>query len=95
MAELSLKLSELTGFGDQIKSAFAAVKKLAKQADVRLRQEIGQATGVLRCDFIGQKINWRINDLEICQAKKTDNPNAKKTMLETWLRVGNKKNKKE
>ena len=47
IAEHPPKLSELAGFGDQIKAAFAAVKDVAAQADVRLRQEISQVTAVI------------------------------------------------
>ena len=41
VAAHSSKLSELTGVGDQIKSAFAAVEVFAAEADVRLRSGIG------------------------------------------------------
>ena len=39
--------TELTGFGDQLKSAFSALEGVASQADVRLRTEIGQVTSLL------------------------------------------------
>ena len=37
-AKHSEKLAELTGFGDQLKSAFTALEDVASQADLRLRQ---------------------------------------------------------
>ena len=43
----SEKLTELTGFGDQLKTAFSALEGVASEADVRLRTEIGQMTKVL------------------------------------------------
>ena len=46
-AKHSEKLAELTGFGDQLKSAFTALEDVASQADLRLRQEIGQVTSVI------------------------------------------------
>ena len=46
-ANHSAKLSELTGFGDQLKLAFTALGDVAAQADFRLRSEIGQVTKVI------------------------------------------------
>ena len=46
-AKHSEKLTELTGFGDQLKSAFSAPEGVASEADVRFRTEIGQMTKVL------------------------------------------------
>ena len=46
-AKSSVKLAEPACFGDQLKSAFAALEGVASQADVRLRQEIGQITAVI------------------------------------------------
>ena len=46
-ASNSEKLKELTGFGDQLKSAFSALEGVASQADLRLRSEIGQVTTLL------------------------------------------------
>ena len=47
VAQHSEKLSELIGFGDQMKSAFSALEDVAAQADVRLRSEIEQVTTVI------------------------------------------------
>ena len=47
VAQHSEKLTELTGFGDQLKSAFSALEGVASEADVHLRSEIGQMTKVL------------------------------------------------
>ena len=47
VAKHSPKLSELAGFGDQVKAAFSAVEDVAAQAGVRLRAEIGQVTQVI------------------------------------------------
>ena len=46
-AKHSPKLAELAGFGDQLKSSFAALEEVASQADVRLRQDIGHVTSVI------------------------------------------------
>ena len=43
----SEKLAELTGFGDQLKTAFSALEGVAAEADVRFRTEIGQVTKLL------------------------------------------------
>ena len=43
----SIKLAELAGFGDQVKTAVEKVEDIAQQADARLRQEVSHVTDVI------------------------------------------------
>ena len=63
VTENSPKLSELAGFGDQVNAAFVAAEDVAAQADVRLRQEIGQVTAVI--DLIVGTLKKQVDALKL------------------------------